>query len=453
VPGTRLSAGDIAIIGYNTGQNLSTPNTEDKLYFVLLKPIASGTTIHITDRAWNGATFANAAGDGTFTYTAGANLPAGTVVSITPAQLSGAGIDINHTTGDTFYAYQGADANTPTSFLYAAEFAEGNTTFSGSLANTGLSTGASTAIAIQHDSGAYAGPTTHAGSLLFNGAGSTLLASIADPNNWTGDDVDGVNANEQFVQTGPWLTHHNLEFYGVGNPGGSGIFNVVSDSTHSGGIDTFNYSLLYNNALVGGTTPLVFHPNDIVFDTVNGRFFIADSNISDGNNRILMGNIADLNGSPGTIPTLTVLFSDPGTTTATRMDNLVVDTANQIVYFTHGGQLEKVNYNGTGHTMLFNANVSNATSPSGVGNPAGSTNNFYTDMEINFATGHVYLASKRVLISSSGDGVQRNYIYDLSGLTPSSGTNAFQFAAGNSGTARHLPFDIEGGLPSEDFPP
>src|SRR5688572_30958582 len=197
---TTLAVGDFAIIGYNTGQNLTAPATEDRFYFVLLKPIGSGTQIFFTDRSWNGTTFAAAGGgDGTFTYTAGADLPAGTVIHVTQAQLTAAGIDINHTTGESFYVYQGTNANTPTQFLYAAEFADGNTTFNGSLVNTGLVNGFS-AVSVPHDSASYHGPTTHAESFLWNGAGSTLLHSIADASNWVGDDVDGANAKEQEIQ-------------------------------------------------------------------------------------------------------------------------------------------------------------------------------------------------------------------------------------------------------------
>ena len=61
-------------------------------------------------------------------------------------------------------------------------------------------------------------------------------------------------------------------------------------------------------------------------------------------------------------------------------------------------------------------------------------------MAIDFSTGHIYLSSTRVGASSSGDIVAKNYVYDLSGLTSSSSTNAFQFNASNTGTARLLPF-------------
>ena len=114
----------------------------------------SGTQIFFTDRTWNGTTFGAAGGgEGTFTYTAGADLAAGTVVTITTAQLAAAGINLADT-GETIYAYQGA-INTPTTFLYAADIADGNTTFNGSLANTGLTSPAAPPAAIGGDNASY----------------------------------------------------------------------------------------------------------------------------------------------------------------------------------------------------------------------------------------------------------------------------------------------------------
>jgi hypothetical protein len=125
-----LAAGDLAIVSYATDAVGGTDD-DDVIRFVLLKPIGSGTQFFFTDRTWNGSAFVNAAGDGTFAYTAGADLPAGTVITITSAQLAAAGMNLSDLTGDTIYAYQGSDADTPTSFLYAADIADGNSIFNG----------------------------------------------------------------------------------------------------------------------------------------------------------------------------------------------------------------------------------------------------------------------------------------------------------------------------------
>src|SRR2546421_7710775 len=122
---TNLSAGDIAIIGYNS-------DDPDTFSFVALKPIGSGTVIRFTDQSWNGSAFTASGTDSTITFTAAADIAAGTVIPSSSGQFSGL-LNLDNA-GDTIYAYQGA-VGTPTTFLYAIEFADGNTTFNGSLAN------------------------------------------------------------------------------------------------------------------------------------------------------------------------------------------------------------------------------------------------------------------------------------------------------------------------------
>ena len=106
-----LRSGDVAIVSYETDLHTTPPPTStvspDALRFVLLKPIGSGTQIFFTDKLWNGTSFAaDSAGEDTFTYTAGADLPAGTVITITGAQLAAAGITLSNA-GETIYVYQG----------------------------------------------------------------------------------------------------------------------------------------------------------------------------------------------------------------------------------------------------------------------------------------------------------------------------------------------------------
>lgn len=224
--------------------------------------------------------------------------------------------------------------------------------------------------------------------------------------------------------------------------GGGGLAKADSDALAPA---SYNFAKIYQNSVDNPLTPGVaeglYRAADIVFDTVHGKFFIADSDLA-GHNRILQGNIADLINNPGGAPNLIVLYSDAGSGLPSRIDNLEIDPNNGIVYFTHGDNLEKVAYDTALQTptILFNSNVSAATSPSGVANPAGSTNNAFNDIVINFATGDVYLSSTRVAVGAGGDVIQKNFIYHLSGLTAASGTNAFTFGAANSGTARLLPF-------------
>src|SRR4051812_50168460 len=101
---TTLSVGDLAIISVNTEDIIpGGSSSNDLISFILLKPVGSGTQIFFTDRAWNGSSFAGAGGgEGTFTYTAGARLPAGTVGTITQAQPSPPGTGVRASGGTTY---------------------------------------------------------------------------------------------------------------------------------------------------------------------------------------------------------------------------------------------------------------------------------------------------------------------------------------------------------------
>jgi hypothetical protein len=157
---TALKAGSLAVIHINSDDPGGT--RADTISFVLLKPTGSGTVIYFTDRTWtpttgstalNAGSFSTSGTDGTFAYMAGADLPAGTIINISTAQLANAGINISDL-GEALYVYQGTDANTPTSFLYAVELGDGNTTFNASLTNTGLTPGVHT-VALAGDNVSY----------------------------------------------------------------------------------------------------------------------------------------------------------------------------------------------------------------------------------------------------------------------------------------------------------
>src|SRR4051812_31994160 len=95
---TTLTAGDLALIGYSA-------DTAGKSFsFVLLQAVEAGTVISFTDNGWLAAGGFRA-GEGVFTYTAGAGgAAAGTVVTVTG--LTGS---LNpSTSGDQIIAYQGS---------------------------------------------------------------------------------------------------------------------------------------------------------------------------------------------------------------------------------------------------------------------------------------------------------------------------------------------------------
>lgn len=179
--------GDIAIVGYGADTGVKS------FSFVLLADL-SGQTIHFTDNGWLAAGGFRA-NEGTVDYVVPAETPIGTVITI-----SGLTGSFNpSTTGDQILAYVG-DASSPT-FLFAVDFADGNTTYAGDATNsntsavpTGLTFG-DTALAFGADNGAYTGPTS--------GTRAQILAAIADETNWTLNDTAGVAYPTSFaVATG-----------------------------------------------------------------------------------------------------------------------------------------------------------------------------------------------------------------------------------------------------------
>ncbi|WP_052288625.1 ExeM/NucH family extracellular endonuclease [Leptolyngbya iicbica] len=190
---TTLSAGDIAITGFNF-------DNPDELAFVLLVDIEAGTQITFTDNGWLAAGGFRA-NEGSFTWQATENLAAGTLVTPT---VSGVAFS---TSGDQLLAYQG-DANSPT-FIYAlnsegagvwqADATSSNT----SALPAGLLDGA-TAVALDEiDNAIYVGPTS--------GTKAELLAAISDRTNWTGS-----NSDRQIFSTSAFTVTDASDDSGVG---------------------------------------------------------------------------------------------------------------------------------------------------------------------------------------------------------------------------------------------
>ncbi len=422
---TTLRKGEVAIIGYNTGfATGGDPNgtTTDSLQFVILAPIGSSTVIRFTDRSWNGTSFANAAGDGSFAFTAASDLAAGTVISVTfsggnanffingvaAGSVSAGGFDPEQA-GDAIYVYQGTGADSPSTFLHAIEIADGNPAFSASLVNTGLVAGAS-AVNVNYDSAAYSGPSTDAFAHFYNNG--NLFANINDSSNWTGDNHGGQVAHD-LVEQNVFNVASDVQLWSAAGGGGGGIVSTNIDSTVSSGTQGYNLVIRYTND-AGDPVQVFANPLDIAFDTAEGKFFIIDSTAGE-DGRILQGNISDLIGNPNaTAVTTTLLYSSnqPLGSTESQIRDLQIDTVNNIIYFTHGQRLERIVYNNANQVSTVLANFG-----TGSGNPNGTTNNFIDDFVINFATGTAYLTSHRIVAAQDGDSVTRNYIYKVTNLT------------------------------------
>src|SRR5512133_2698486 len=87
---TVLTAGDIAVVQYNSG-------TTDSFSFVFARDVEAGTVVNFTDNGWLAAGGFRL-GEGTVTYTAPTAITGGTVITLTGLNLDDA--------GDQILAYQ-----------------------------------------------------------------------------------------------------------------------------------------------------------------------------------------------------------------------------------------------------------------------------------------------------------------------------------------------------------
>ncbi len=200
-----LSAGSIAFTSFSADGN-------DNLAFVALETIAAGTTIYFTDRTWNGTAFTSA--ESVWSWTAGADVAAGTVVTLDNVGFGSMTTNVGtatfldttnrglSATAETVYAYLGTDGNTPTTFLTA--IASRNFTDNGVLTGTGLTEGTN-ALNLNDNGGIDVG--------AFDGARNDQTsyadyrARINDAANWitqdgTGDQsIDGTGPDVPFSTT------------------------------------------------------------------------------------------------------------------------------------------------------------------------------------------------------------------------------------------------------------
>jgi gliding motility-associated-like protein len=202
---TVLTAGDIAVVGFNIS-NL-------KFSFVTLVTLNPGTVISFTDKGWTGTGFNTLTSEGTLTWTVGATVNAGTIVTVT---LSGASPDVSgfpngtmtytgwsaavfSNNGDEMIVFQGSEASPTFAYGFNSSSANGSPNITtdwqtGSIVSnrdsqlpTGLTnstnSNAATAIAFTGQSTnhnwAYNGKTYG-----YTGTKSQLLTLIGDRANW-----------------------------------------------------------------------------------------------------------------------------------------------------------------------------------------------------------------------------------------------------------------------------
>jgi hypothetical protein len=195
-----LATGDIAFTAFNAD--------EDGLAFVTLVNIDPGTTIYFSDNEWNGSAFNT--GESYNQWQSGAStIAAGTVVRFSAYDKSSLSASVGTlsrltvsgsanwgiaSSKETVYAYLGASATAPITFL--AVITNGSFTADGSLTNTGLTEGSSNAIRLNTlapsatpDFAEYTG--ARSGEASFAG----YKARIANLANWTVDTTNGAYAS------------------------------------------------------------------------------------------------------------------------------------------------------------------------------------------------------------------------------------------------------------------
>ncbi len=404
---TSLGVGQAAIISYETDVTSVAGGSPDAIRIVLLQAVTSSTVIYLTDRAWNGTSFAAAsAGEGTLTITVGP-LPAGSILTFTAAQLTAAGISLSNA-GETVYLYQGTSADAPTQFLFAADIADGNTTFNGSLVNTGLTNGVN-AVAVAHDNAAFVGMPTE--------IPATLLTAMLNTVSWSGSDQDDIAGTTLFTEVSD-TTVSNV----FANP------DVVLIAGMAGGGQSDAILRIGNDegANVGSNLTRLFRDNaafnrvaDVTFDLEDGFFFFVDS---DGNsiNRIMRGNIADLVSGTST-PTFTQIFITDnqnngagGVIPGEIIVNMEIDKTTNKIYWMDGDlsgtyeggfQLWESNYDGTGQRLIQTIDTENTDPnfflPGGVGDFA-------------VAGGFAYVVSSTGIVDGLGNStVAQNHILKI----------------------------------------
>ncbi|MEM9214427.1 MAG: ExeM/NucH family extracellular endonuclease [Cyanobacteria bacterium P01_F01_bin.150] len=300
---TILSAGDIAIVGFNF-------DNPDELAFVPLVDIASGTEISFTDNGWQ-ATGSFRATEGTFTWIAPTDIAAGTVVNPT---VSGVAFSAS---GDQILAYQG-DASNPT-FIYAlnsegpgawqADATSSNT----SALPTGL-VNTETAVALNEiDNAIYTGITS--------GTTAELLTAISDSANWSGD-----NSNRQTMPTASFTVTD------AGGNGGGTTLAIAPDTTvqaeGNSGTTPFTFTVTRSGDTSGATSVSYAVSGDADAADFGGTLPSGTVNFADGETTqtITLDVSADTDSEPDEDFTVTISNPTNGATlTAAAADGTILN--------------------------------------------------------------------------------------------------------------------------------
>lgn len=181
---TTLSAGDVAVVLYNA-------DNPDEVQLVLLAPIASGTSIYVTDHGWL-STGAFRANEGVDTFTATSDMTCGDIFSVS----GGAGFALS-ASGDQALVFQGTIAaptfmtgfNNEGAAVWQTTATNSNT----SALPTGLTDGTNAVSVTETDNVVYTG--------TLSGTRAALRAALMNSANFSGSNTTRQTFTSSFTVT------------------------------------------------------------------------------------------------------------------------------------------------------------------------------------------------------------------------------------------------------------
>lgn len=250
---TTLSAGDIAIIQYNS----DNPAGVEEIKFLALRSMEAGTIINFTDNGWDTTTAPPTfrTTEGTYIWTAPSAVSCGDIVTMS---ITVGGFNLG-TSGDQILAYQGTIAS-PT-FIFAinnddpiGEWQASATSARDSALPPGLINGENAVAIREVDNVIYSGS--------LSGSRETILTNICNSTNWNvGSTTTSHNTNNQtflgvFNSSSIW----NGSVWSIAGVPSADYFTAIIDGNYDtstdGNFKTCNCTVSAGNSLIvnsGGT--------------------------------------------------------------------------------------------------------------------------------------------------------------------------------------------------------